>query len=131
MIRSTIRTGRWAGDPAHLAVRNRLLIIYLTPLIARVRPFLRTRLDKTMLAAPLLVVLASACITEVLGIHALFGAFLAGTIMPRSEGVSEGLIAQIRGLTSVILLPLFFAVTGLRTNVGLLDRPALWFCCAL
>jgi Kef-type K+ transport system membrane component KefB len=84
-----------------------------------------------MLAAPLLVVLASAGITEVLGIHALFGAFLAGTIMPRTEGVAEGLIAKIRGLTTVIFLPLFFAVTGLRTNVGLLDTPGLWFCCAL
>jgi Kef-type K+ transport system membrane component KefB len=51
--------------------------------------------------------------------------------MPRTEGVAEGLIAKIRGLTTVIFLPLFFAVTGLRTNVGLLDTPGLWFCCAL
>lgn len=120
-----------AGDPAHLAVRLSLLAIYVIAMIAGVRPFLRTRLNKTMLAAPLLVVLASSGITEILGIHALFGAFLAGTIMPRTGGVAEALIAQIRGLTSVIFLPLFFAVTGLRTNVGLLDAPGLWFCCAL
>jgi Kef-type K+ transport system membrane component KefB len=120
-----------AGDPAHLAIRIALLIVYVTAMIAGVRPLLRTRMNRTMLAAPLLVVLASAGITEVLGIHALFGAFLAGTIMPRTEGVAEGLIAKIRGLTTVIFLPLFFAVTGLRTNVGLLDTPGLWFCCAL
>jgi Kef-type K+ transport system membrane component KefB len=106
-------------------------VIYVITMIAGVRPFLQKRVNTTMLAAPLLIVLASAGITEALGIHALFGAFLAGTIMPRSEGVSEGLIAQIRGLTSVIFLPLFFAVTGLRTNVGLLDSSELWFCCVL
>jgi Kef-type K+ transport system membrane component KefB len=120
-----------AGDPVHLAIRITLLVIYVITMIAGVRPFLQKRLNKTMLAAPLLIVLASAGITEALGIHALFGAFLAGTIMPRSDGVSKGLIVQIRGLTSVIFLPLFFAVTGLRTNVALLDSSEMWFCCVL
>jgi Kef-type K+ transport system membrane component KefB len=118
-------------DPAHLAVRLALLVTYVIAMIAGVRPLLRRWLNKTMLAAALLLVLASSGITELLGIHALFGAFLAGTIMPRTGGVTEGLIAQIRGVTSVIFLPLFFAVTGLRTNVGLLHSPALWMCCAL
>jgi len=118
-------------DPAHLAVRLALLVIYVIAMIAGVRPLLRRWLNKTMLAAALLLVLASSGITELLGIHALFGAFLAGTIMPRTGGVTEGLIAQIRGVTSVIFLPLFFAITGLRTNVGLLHSPGLWLCCAL
>jgi len=120
-----------AGDPAHLALRLVLLAIYVVAMIVVVRPLLRTRLTRNMLAAALLLVLASAGTTEFLGIHALFGAFLAGTVMPRIGGVSEALITQTRGVTTVIFLPLFFAVTGLRTNVGLLHARGLWFCCLL
>jgi Kef-type K+ transport system membrane component KefB len=127
-----------ASDPVQLAVRLGLVAVYATVMIAVVRPLLRKLLPRVqnasgevLLVAALLLVLASSTITEVLGIHALFGAFLAGAILPRDPRLTESLVTQTRGLTRVIFLPLFFAVTGLRTNVGLLDSGSMWLCCAL
>jgi len=111
-----------AGNLSALAIKLALLAIYVVAMIFVVRPLLA----KPSLTAALILALASAWITEQLGIHALFGAFLAGAIMPRDETLAR----QMQGI-SVIFLPLFFAVTGLRTNIGLLHTPALWFCCAL
>lgn len=124
-----------AGDPTHLAIQLTLMAIYVLAMIFVVRPLLRkvapSKITETSLAAVLLLVLVSSWTTELLGIHALFGAFLVGAIMPREAALNEALIPHIRGLTNVIFLPLFFAVTGLRTNVGLLRTPGLWLCCAL
>ncbi|HET8798719.1 MAG TPA: cation:proton antiporter [Thermoanaerobaculia bacterium] len=128
-----------AGDPLHLFIRFGLLAVYILFMIAVVRPLLkkaaplvsRKALDETGLAAVLVLVLASSCITELLGIHALFGAFLVGTILPREGVLVESLRAHLRGLTCVIFLPLFFAITGLRTNIGLLHTGELWLCAAL
>ena len=124
-----------AGDPTGLGIQLVLMVIYVLGMIFIVRPLLRklapAKVTETSLAAMLLLVLASSWATELLGIHALFGAFLVGAIMPREASLNEAIIPHIRGLTSVIFLPLFFAVTGLRTNVGLLRSPGLWFCCFL
>jgi Kef-type K+ transport system membrane component KefB len=65
--------------------------------------------------------LASALTTEVIGIHALFGAFLAGAVMPRSDAVRQYLTVRIEDFTTVFLLPLFFVSTGLRTSITLLN----------
>lgn len=124
-----------SGDPTELAIQLPLVALYVIAMIFVVRPLLRklapAKVTETALAALLLLVLVSSWTTEVLGIHALFGAFLAGAIMPREASLNEAIIPHIRGLTNVIFLPLFFAVTGLRTNVGLLGTPGLWFCCFL
>jgi Kef-type K+ transport system membrane component KefB len=124
-----------AGDPTRLGIQFVLMLIYVLAMIFVIRPLLRklapANVTETSLAALLLLVLASSWATELLGIHALFGAFLAGAIMPREANLNEAIVPHIRGLTSVIFLPLFFAVTGLRTNVGLLGSPGLWLCCAL
>jgi Kef-type K+ transport system membrane component KefB len=124
-----------AGDPTQLAIQLPLVAIYVLGMIFVIRPLLRklapTKVTETSLAAMLLLVLASSWTTELLGIHALFGAFLAGAITPREASLNEAIVPHIRGLTNVIFLPLFFAVTGLRTNVGLLRTPGLWLCCAL
>jgi Kef-type K+ transport system membrane component KefB len=66
---------------------------------------------------------ASALVTEMLGIHALFGAFLAGAIMPQGPGLRRGLRDRLETVSAVLLLPLFFAFTGLRTEVSPLERP--------
>jgi Kef-type K+ transport system membrane component KefB len=84
-----------------------------------------------LLALILLLVLLSALCTEWLGVHALFGAFLAGAVLPREHQFVEALTARLRDVTVVLLLPLFFAFTGLRTSIGLLNDPALWLDCAL
>jgi Kef-type K+ transport system membrane component KefB len=78
-----------------------------------------------------LFLLASALATEAIGIHALFGAFLAGAVIPRHAQLREALIARLEEVTSVLLLPLFFAFTGLRTEIGLLSGGRSWFLCGL
>jgi Kef-type K+ transport system membrane component KefB len=83
------------------------------------------------LAAVFIFAAAAALATEFLGIHALFGAFLAGAIMPRRMGFRESL-AGLEKFTALVLLPLFFAFSGLRTHLGLLqDAGGWWICLAL
>jgi Kef-type K+ transport system membrane component KefB len=124
-----------AGDPTQLAVQLVLIAVYVLVMIFIVRPLLKkvapSRVTETALAAVLLLVLGSSWITEELGIHALFGAFLVGAIMPREGALNEAIIPHVRGVTSVLFLPLFFAVTGLRTNIGALQSAEMWICCAL
>jgi Kef-type K+ transport system membrane component KefB/nucleotide-binding universal stress UspA family protein len=71
-------------------------------------------------------VLLSAYTTEEIGIALIFGAFVMGLIMPRHAELTEDVTGRIEDFVVTLLLPLFFAYTGLRTNVGLLDRPELW-----
>ncbi len=81
------------------------------------------------LAGGVCVVVASALCTEVIGIHALFGAFLAGAIMPETGGFRHKLGVRVESFSSVLLLPLFFAFTGLRTQIGLLNSAQDWLVC--
>ena len=71
-------------------------------------------------------VLLSAYTTEEIGIALIFGAFVMGLIMPRHAELTEDVTGRIEDFTITLLLPLFFAFTGLKTNMGLLDRPELW-----
>jgi Kef-type K+ transport system membrane component KefB len=87
--------------------------------------------SKGTLATIMCVVVAAALSTEVIGIHALFGAFLAGTIMPETHGFRRKVNVRVENFSSVLLLPLFFAVTGLRTQIGLLDDLQGWLLCLL
>jgi Kef-type K+ transport system membrane component KefB len=75
-------------------------------------------------------VFASALFTEMIGIHALFGAFLAGVCMPPEIGLRQFLRVRVETFSSVLLLPLFFAFTGLRTQLGLLNDGWSWAVCA-
>jgi K+:H+ antiporter len=105
-----------------------------------VRPWLARRADagnwsgtgsKTLLAAVLTFLLTSALFTEVIGIHALFGAFLAGVVMPAREEFRRFLRERLESFSSVFLLPLFFAFTGLRTQVALLNDAEGWLLCVV
>jgi K+:H+ antiporter len=78
----------------------------------------------------LALALTSAFFTGVIGIHALFGAFLAGAIMPTAGAVRSFLKDKLSTFISVALLPLFFAFTGLRTQISLLDNWQSWLACA-
>jgi len=80
-------------------------------------------------AALLLFVLLSALITERLGIHLLFGAFLAGAIMPKERAFVRHILDKFESVTVVLLLPLFFAYTGLRMNLHSLQGLGMWLCC--
>lgn len=86
----------------------------------------RGRLTQDMLAGVLLLLLASAWVTEWLGIHALFGAFALGAVMPRERRFVHDVTVRLEDLTVVFLLPLFFAFTGLRTSIGLVNGAEMW-----
>jgi Kef-type K+ transport system membrane component KefB len=85
------------------------------------------RQQRSVLAGALALLLLGALASELIGIHALFGAFLAGAVMPRHSGVVESLRRRLESFSAVFLLPLFFAFTGLRTQVGLLREADAWF----
>jgi len=89
------------------------------------------RLSEGTLALVLLLVLLSALCTEKLGIHLLFGAFLMGAIMPRNKELRLYLFDRLEPITVTLLLPLFFAVTGLRTSIAVIHGREMWLCCAL
>lgn len=82
------------------------------------------------LVAVLLLILASALATEGIGIHALFGAFLAGVVMPPQKEFRAYLAVRLESFSGLFLLPLFFAFSGLRTQVGLLNDTTSWLVCA-
>lgn len=116
-----------------------LVGLYVVVMIALIRPFLGRLLRRSLhdefepgkgvLALVLGVVIVSALSTEVIGIHALFGAFLAGIVMPAGGGFRKKLTLRVEHLSSVLLLPLFFAFIGLRTHVGLLNGTQDWLVC--
>ncbi len=87
--------------------------------------------SKGLVAGILAFVLASAWLTEVIGIHALFGAFLAGVVMPSVAGFRTFLREKLETFSSSALLPLFFAFTGLRTEINLLNDWNSWLMCAV
>ena len=118
-----------------------LSAIFVVAMIHVVRPQLarmaryheqQGQLPSAVLALLFVAILLSALATDRIGIHAIFGAFLLGAVMPaRSELVGE-LVAKLEDFTVVFLLPLFFAFTGLRTNLGLLGGELrLWGVCGL
>jgi len=117
-----------------------LALIYIILMIRLVRPFLQRMgiiyshkegLSKPIVALFFLVLLLSSCATELIGIHALFGAFLAGLIMPSNLNFRSLFIEKIEDVALVLLLPLFFVFTGLRTQIGLLNTVYLWEICGL
>ena len=88
-------------------------------------------LTQNMMALVLLLLLASSWVTEELGIHALFGAFLIGAIMPKHPPFVHSLTEKLNDAAVVLLLPIFFAFTGLRTSVGSISGGLMWFFCGL
>jgi len=115
-------------------------IAYVCVMLLIVRPLLlrlsaATNHDKLIkrskLAIIFLTLLLSSYLCEVIGIHALFGAFLAGVIMPHEWNFRKLLIDKTEDVALVLLLPLFFVFTGLRTQIGLINDPALWGSCLM
>jgi Kef-type K+ transport system membrane component KefB len=86
-------------------------------------------MSKRIVTLILMIVFTSSLLTELIGIHALFGAFLAGVIMPSHEGLRNFLRERIEPFSAGFLLPLFFAFTGLRTQIGLLNDWQSWLMC--
>ena len=123
-----------AGLPlAGLAMYGVVMMTLVRPLLARIV----ARRGAAFGAAPadfgviLVVVVSSAFATEEIGVHALFGAFFAGVIMPRAPRAERVFNDSIEPIAASLLLPLFFAFSGLRTSVQLISGPELWMQTAL
>ena len=115
-------------------------VVFIVVMLFATRPLLskleriyhqRGKLGQDVMALVFLLVLLSGLVTEWLGIHALFGAFLVGVIMPKHHGFVHALTEKLEDTAVVLLLPLFFAFTGLRTSIGLVSGAEMWFYCVL
>jgi Kef-type K+ transport system membrane component KefB len=84
------------------------------------------RVPTGWVAAMLVGVLLSAYVASWIGLAAIFGAFVMGLILPRRADLTKEVTRRLEDLVVTVLLPLFFVVTGLRVQLGLLDRPVLW-----
>lgn len=109
-----------------------VVLLGLRPLLQRIADRLpdASNPDAGMTVAVLVIVFGCALTTEAIGIHALFGAFVAGIAMPKSEEFRRFFRERLESLSSLFLLPVFFAFTGLRTQIGLLSSPTDWAVCA-
>lgn len=112
-----------------------MAIGYVLIMIKIVRPFLKRigdlqagkgTISKSIVAIFFLTLIISSYATEVIGIHALFGAFMAGAVMPENNKFRNLFIEKVEDVALVVLLPLFFVFTGLRTQIGLLNDSHLW-----
>jgi Kef-type K+ transport system membrane component KefB len=109
-----------------------LMVLVLRPLMNRwvtARPKMVASPTRGLVVGILVLVFASALYTEVIGIHALFGAFLAGIAMPADPSFRLHLREKLESFSTAFLLPLFFAFTGLRTQIGLLGDWQGWVAC--
>ena len=115
-------------------------VVYILVMYFVVRPVMKrillnntadTIIDRRGVVATFIMLLVSAYVTESIGIHSLFGAFMAGIIMPVNWNIREIIINKIEDVALILLLPVFFILTGLRTQAGLLNDLNLWMTCAL
>ncbi|KAK2801692.1 hypothetical protein FQN50_007605 [Emmonsiellopsis sp. PD_5] len=82
--------------------------------------------DQSVVALTLLLALAAAFFTQVIGVHAIFGGFLVGLLCPHEGGFAIKITEKIEDLVGALFLPLYFALSGLNTNIGLLDTGRTW-----
>jgi Kef-type K+ transport system membrane component KefB len=124
-----------AGSVASSLFIIGMAIAYILLMLVLVRPFLRhignlyssaEKITKPVVAIFFVTLLISSYLTEIIGIHALVGAFVAGVIMPDNMKFRNIFIEKVEDVSLVVLLPLFFVVTGLNTKIGLLNTEYLW-----
>jgi Kef-type K+ transport system membrane component KefB len=107
-----------------------LMLIVVRPLLTRLSRASETRdLSQNGFALVCAALLCSAALTEAIGIHALFGAFLLGALIPHESRLAAQIQAKLGELVPVLLLPAFFAFTGLRTELTLIQSGHDWLWC--
>jgi Kef-type K+ transport system membrane component KefB len=108
-----------------------VMFLVIKPQLARLwsARTITQEVTRVPLAAILALVLACALLTETIGIHALFGAFLAGVVMPSTSELRVRLKEKLEPLAAAALLPLFFVFTGLRMQLSLLNDWRSWILC--
>ena len=128
------------GTIANSLITTALCGLHIAAMLFVIRPLLGRWLEgcgtdnsrgKGAIAAVLFTVFFSAFMTEAIGIHALFGAFLAGIVMPKKTAFREALAIRLENFSTIILLPLFFALSGLRTQISLLNDWTSWILCGI
>jgi len=132
---SAVAASQGAGAPLFTMIV--CSAIFVTAMVFPIRALLRrllatsdsVALKPAQIVAVLALMLISALTTELIGIHAIFGAFLAGVVLPATPALRQVLRERIGTMSTALLLPLFFAYTGLRTEIGLLGEPADWLVC--
>jgi Kef-type K+ transport system membrane component KefB len=116
-----------------------LTIAYIAVMFVVIQPVVRrevARMDahvpltQAALARVFIALLLSALATEVIGIHAIFGAFLLGAVVPPTSRVAADVTGRLDDVVRVMFLPAFFALTGMRTEIGLLNTWQDWMICA-
>ena len=131
-LATTIAVSGTFGDVAKTVGEATAFILVMALLVRRVLARAGTAFDEVgrlpggWFAAIIVLVLLSAFIAEEINIAFIFGGFIAGMIMPRHARLTEEVTRRIEDFVVTLLLPVFFVYTGLKTNIGLLDRPALW-----
>lgn len=106
------------------------IVLYLLFMFFVVKPLIKKnlhRIENHFTIIMIAIVLLSSILTEALGIHALFGAFIAGLIISDKSFNKSDLIKKIHDISVILFLPIFFALSGLRTSIGLLNNSYLWF----
>jgi Kef-type K+ transport system membrane component KefB len=114
-------------------------VAYIGAMLLVIRPLLRRaiarwesdHLPRSAVAFVFVALLLSALATEAIGIHAIFGAFLLGAVIPAGSTVAQTLARQLESVVTVLLLPSFFAFTGMRTRIDLLSGFDQWLICGL
>jgi len=109
------------------------LLFVVRPLMARLATLYgnRGRLTQGVMAVLFVALLVSALFTDLIGIHAVFGAFALGAVIPHDSGMARDLTDRLEDLLVVLFLPAFFAFTGLRTQISLVSGFSQWMMCGL
>jgi Kef-type K+ transport system membrane component KefB len=109
-----------------------LMFLVVRPVMKRVSSrWADERLPRETVALVLVALLASTMATELIGIHAIFGAFLLGAVIPHDSAIARSFIRQLEHVVAVLFLPAFFAFTGMRTRIDLVTGASQWLICAL
>ncbi|MEI6640271.1 MAG: cation:proton antiporter, partial [Chlorobium sp.] len=136
VVISVVKVGAFSGALSTLLLSGGYILL----MFYGVKPYLKhlanlyfthETINRSILALIFLMLLLSAYLTEIIGIHALFGAFVAGIIIPPNLKFRQMLVQKIEDISLIMFLPLFFAFSGLRTQIGLLNTPYLWGICLI
>lgn len=134
-------TGMTTSSLSGAAMTVSLTLFYVIFMIFIARPMIEKwiprlekqfeRLPEALLAFAILGVLVSATITEIIGIHGLFGAFLFGAIIPHNSLIARDVTERLQDFVRILFLPAFFALTGVKTEFGLLSSQQDWIVCSI
>jgi Kef-type K+ transport system membrane component KefB len=124
------------GEGLFVTVGALLYIAFMLLLARPVLEWITKRWDgeqhaRTLVTFIFVALLLSALAAEAIGIHAIFGAFLLGLIIPHDSSAAQALTRQLESIVTILLLPAFFAFTGMRTRIDLLSEPNHWLICGL